>query len=820
MAFNLLQQPSATHPPESRELDAPTTEHLSDQLHDEEQPKHVHQEAQHAINKAIAGPRHHKQRATETPKEEQKRLASQRIRSQRYRDKKKQQQQQQQHEQQSVASPSISECNAISSAYDRVHNLVCPPLVDSHTWTAPSGGWEGDLHDATKIAEYFDQHMPQHVCAVCGVYRGRSDLSVLNLDQAPVHLLLAEKASEALTVCRIMGIDYCLAPEGVLCSDKHVEVLHAHKHIDVTVCVDIQDDIKLQFCSNCLPSLLNDKLPRYSMSAFDAGRVPNIPDLLPLSPIEELIVAPLRVNRLTIIARPAGMNTAGRNRDTFNSYLQSHVVAIPNVSLETWAKLVMPLQPDQLTDFVDVVILASARDSDEAKRMAERVRCAQIRPKVIVAWVKWLLPIYQTLYPDLHFEVDQEALQYYESTHDISVPVSLQENAHVVSDEAEAEQAANLAAGLQAGYANTRPPPVDSPAHEKHMPDVDLDCSTGSPAVLVQLKHEVVTQILHCYPCVLHIPERPNPIAPDVLLPACSVVVSSIDATDGFLKWAMEMVDESSTNSLYAQLDAHIKQVVRSHQLGSVDTTHHMAGIEDISIMVEIDNVVRAELPTAIQEIYADVKVNATPAHSAGSGNVVDDDDQLQQPSVPRDDTTNVDAMLHKIRRVFEGHDTQGKVGVIATAGHLFPDMDTRWPALTHPSAFPYGVGTPPPGMSYDAWLPVILQRAPRQQFAEQPMLVLDMFNITQRHEVNRAAKQVLYTNDRALEEFACLTVDELVLVVELFEKKHRGKDYTTALATAPLPVQKFLRALRQISNKVRGSPGYYSSARSQAFAL
>ena len=47
----------------------------------------------------------------------------------------------------------------------------------------------------------------------------------------------------------------------------------------------------------CLPALKRNNVPRYSLVSFDAGHMPNLRDLVPLSPVEELIVAPLRVNR-------------------------------------------------------------------------------------------------------------------------------------------------------------------------------------------------------------------------------------------------------------------------------------------------------------------------------------------------------------------------------------------------------------------------------------------------------------------------------------------------------------------------------------------
>lgn len=113
----------------------------------------------------------------------------------------------------------------------------------------------------------------------------------------------------------------------------------------------------------CLPALRKARAPRYSFVAFDAGLLPQLPDLVPWSPLEELIVAPMRVHRRcqrlshgrTMVCR-----AAGRPRDAMHSHLSGHVVAVPNVPLKEWHDLVFPLMPKQLAEAVDVVILTQA----------------------------------------------------------------------------------------------------------------------------------------------------------------------------------------------------------------------------------------------------------------------------------------------------------------------------------------------------------------------------------------------------------------------------------------------------------------------------
>lgn len=150
----------------------------------------------------------------------------------------------------------------------------------------------------------------------------------------------------------------------------------------------------------------------------------------------------------------------------------------------------------------------------------------------------------------------------------------------------------------------------------------------------------------------------------------------------------------------------------------------------------------------------------------------------------------------------------------------LFCDYNKRWPILAHHSMFPYSEGMAPGKMSYDMWLPVIMQRAPRRQFAQQPnnmsstniRFVLDMFNITQRHAVSRAAKHVLQNNPLLLREFVGMEREQLKLAVELFATKLRGTAYSEALAAAPVVVQKFLKQLKRIGNRARATPAAAAS--------
>jgi hypothetical protein len=136
-----------------------------------------------------------------------------------------------------------------------------------------------------------------------------------------------------------------------------------------------------------------------------------------------------------VIARSTNEKRHGRSRNTYQSYIQGHVLAVPNVPLTTLNTVVTPLDPNALADMVDVVLLSHAANAQQADEIAKRVRSVQVRPKVIVAWVKWLQVVYASHFPDLQLQTDTAALSYYESQQEMHVPVSVRQQTRFVEDE-------------------------------------------------------------------------------------------------------------------------------------------------------------------------------------------------------------------------------------------------------------------------------------------------------------------------------------------------------------------------------------------------
>jgi hypothetical protein len=184
----------------------------------------------------------------------------------------------------------------------RVDSLLTEPSLDPSTWKAPRPDLASDVKDAYRFSQFMQEHLPLHVCAVCGVYHGAADVVRQSTHGLPMALLRRDGPQtdqlprSGLTVCRIGGVDYCLAHEGVVGAAAPTFVLLEPAYKLVRAAVFDEQHVDLNVCKeHCLSFLQKNKVPRHSFVAFDAGRVPDVPNLVPLSPLEELIVSPLRV---------------------------------------------------------------------------------------------------------------------------------------------------------------------------------------------------------------------------------------------------------------------------------------------------------------------------------------------------------------------------------------------------------------------------------------------------------------------------------------------------------------------------------------------
>lgn len=85
---------------------------------------------------------------------------------------------------------------------------------------------------------------------------------------------------------------------------------------------------------------------------------------------------------------------------------------------------------------------------------------------------------------------------------------------------------------------------------------------------------------------------------------------------------------------------------------------------------------------------------------------------------------------------------------VVKTGSQMYSDYQGEWFLMVHPMAFPNGIGQCPKDMNLAAWCSYTLRRFPREQFGGNTHLVLDMFNVIQRHAVRGSCTVFSHMSD------------------------------------------------------------------------
>lgn len=147
-------------------------------------------------------------------------------------------------------------------------------------------------------------------------------------------------------------------------------------------------------------------------------------------------------------------------------------------------------------------------------------------------------------------------------------------------------------------------------------------------------------------------------------------------------------------------------------------------------------------------------------------------------------------------------------------------DYDTAFFTLTHPWTFPQGTGAKPLGMSLETWMRTVLQRYPREQHAQNPHLIMDFFDVLQRHQTSQRAYVQMTVDKSTMARIGALTNDQLGTVIDLLKQHLQGQQLTRALRDVPDIVTAAVKAVRASSSKVLGTPGSYASLRSRVGAL
>ena len=146
-------------------------------------------------------------------------------------------------------------------------------------------------------------------------------------------------------------------------------------------------------------------------------------------------------------------------------------------------------------------------------------------------------------------------------------------------------------------------------------------------------------------------------------------------------------------------------------------------------------------------------------------------------------------------------------------------DYDPDWLVKAHPSCFPWGTGGCPEGMAPIRWIRGILNRYPREQFAQNAGFITDAFNIWQRHESFLQASVQLKISPYSAAKLAGITEDDICAVFELLSSGGPGTDYTKAFSALSPAARTLLEGMKRTGARVIGSPQSFLSLRSKVIA-
>jgi len=169
-----------------------------------------------------------------------------------------------------------------------------------------------------------------------------------------------------------------------------------------------------------------------------------------------------------------------------------------------------------------------------------------------------------------------------------------------------------------------------------------------------------------------------------------------------------------------------------------------------------------------------------------------------------------------KMKAGFSSEDT---LASYVTRGEIQNDYDPMWMIKTHCSSFPHGTGQCPKGMSAKEYYKALLQRYPRTQFAQNPALIIDAFNVVQRHEVNLQSHVQLGFGSNLKTSTLSLKEPELHAVLDCFgsyDASIKSQNSYKALNDAQRTV---FKGLSCIGGRVIGSPQSFRSLRSKVLA-
>jgi hypothetical protein len=167
-------------------------------------------------------------------------------------------------------------------------------------------------------------------------------------------------------------------------------------------------------------------------------------------------------------------------------------------------------------------------------------------------------------------------------------------------------------------------------------------------------------------------------------------------------------------------------------------------------------------------------------------------------------------AIAERLKFAQRNVDTLNAGGILALAEsnkEIFSDYDRMWPILAHPTMFPNLTGARPHGMSHETWVDITLRR-PRDQFQRNPLFIMDMFDIVQRHQVNTKTSLYLKGNPQAERMLNEMSLDDTKECLEILaERATNPTRANTRLQNASAHVKEMHRSVRIAGANIIGSP-------------
>jgi len=170
----------------------------------------------------------------------------------------------------------------------------------------------------------------------------------------------------------------------------------------------------------------------------------------------------LRPIRHLLVVKPKGSHV-WRASDTFTRALPGHVVAVPNPTPDKILS-VFPCPEENLSEHLQVVLLAPAKTREDAVRMLSRFKPLQVRTQVVIAWCQHYERMFVN-HPELANILSQRSageVVAYKTTH--GIPDVILDNLVITTSKKDVSQALQDFSAGRDGYAAARySHPTDCP---------------------------------------------------------------------------------------------------------------------------------------------------------------------------------------------------------------------------------------------------------------------------------------------------------------------------------------------------------------------